>query len=58
MSFVRETRIQEALKLLADPDLNIYQISESCGFDSVEEFTSLFRGKFHITPVEYREQFL
>lgn len=57
-SFVREVRLQEALKLLADPDLNIYQIAENCGFVGVEEFTAQFRQRFHISPVEYREQFL
>lgn len=58
MSCVTEIRLKEALGLLTDPDLNIYQIAESCGFDSVDEFTSLFEKKFRISPVEYRNQFL
>ncbi|HJB17089.1 MAG TPA: histidine kinase [Candidatus Blautia excrementipullorum] len=58
MSFVWEIRLNEALRLLSNPDFNIYQIAENCGFDSVDEFSALFRRKFHITPVEYRKQFL
>ena len=46
----KRSRLQEALKLLADPDLNIYQIAENCGFAGVEEFTlSSGRGSiFHL----------
>ena len=58
MSYVWDLRLDQALKLLSNPDLNIYQIAENCGFRNVEEFSALFQKKFHVTPTEYRKQFL
>lgn len=58
MSYIWELRLDRALKLLSNPDLNIYQVAESCGFQNVEEFSNLFQQKFHVTPTEYRKQFL
>ena len=53
-----ESRLENALELLADPSLNIYQVVEQCGYEDAEEFFRVFRKKFHISPTEYREQFL
>ena len=58
MSYVWDLRLDRALKLLSNPDLNIYQVAESCGFQNVDEFSGLFQKKFHVTPTEYRKQFL
>lgn len=57
-SFIQEVRLENALKMLANPKTNIYQIVESCGYKDVEEFFWEFRKKFHISPTEYRRQFL
>ncbi len=57
-SFMGESRLENALELLADPSLNIYQVVEQCGYEDAEEFFRVFRKKFHISPTEYREQFL
>lgn len=57
-SFADEVRLERAMKLLADPKMNIYQVSEICGFADPEEFFLIFRRKFHISPEEYRKQFL
>lgn len=57
-SFADEVRLERAIELLADPKINIYQIVETCGFADAEEFFKIFRRKFHISPTEYRKQFL
>lgn len=56
-SFIQEERLNLALKLLANPNLNIYQIVETCGYKDAEEFFEIFHRKFHISPPEYRKQF-
>lgn len=53
-----DIRLEHAMTLLANPNLNIYQIVESCGFHDADEFFCIFRRKFHISPAEYRKQFL
>lgn len=57
-SFVEEVRLDKAVSLMANPDLNIYQIVESCGYRDGEEFFESFHRKFHVSPTEYRKQFL
>ncbi|MDO4275690.1 MAG: histidine kinase [Eubacteriales bacterium] len=57
-SFAAEVRLEHAIELLADPNMNIYQIVENCGFTDVEEFFDIFHKKFHISPTDYRKQFL
>lgn len=56
-SFIQEERLNLAVKLLANPNLNIYQIVENCGYRDAEEFFDIFHKKFHISPPEYRKQF-
>ncbi len=57
-SYAQEVQINHALMLLQNPELNIYQIAESCGYISADEFFCAFQDKFHLSPTEYRNQFL
>ena len=57
-SYINEVRMNKAAKLLADPNLNIYQIMEECGYLDAEEFFQVFHKKFHISPTDYRKQFM
>lgn len=57
-SFLKEVRFVQALNLLSNPNLSIYQISRQCSFESVEDFSRFFFKKLHITPEEYRKELL
>ena len=57
-SFVQERRLNMAVEMLGDPKVNIYQIVEKCGYRDAEEFFEIFHKRFHISPPEYRKQFL
>lgn len=57
-SFIGEARLERAARLLADPDRNIYRIAQECGYKNAEEFFEAFRRRFHVSPSEYRKQFL
>jgi AraC-like DNA-binding protein len=49
-------RINHALRLLADTDLNIAEIAFMCGFQNISNFNRQFKKRIHLTPGEYREE--
>ena len=51
---LRRLRLQKAMGMLVQSDLNITQISEKCGFDSVFTFSRSFRRFTGVTASEYR----
>lgn len=57
-SYIEEVQLDRAVKLLVNPNLNLYQIAEECGYTDAETFFRAFRQKFHISPVDYRKQFM
>lgn len=57
MSFkakVIQTRLENALRLLADTDLPIEKIAHQCGFSTATVFISRFREQEGLTPQKYR----
>lgn len=45
-----------ARKLLLDTDKLILEIADECGYDYASHFTTAFKRKFGLTPLEYRLQ--
>ena len=56
MQMIADLRLQYALKLLENPNLNIETISAQSGFSAASYFISVFRKRFGITPKEYQQQ--
>ena len=56
MDFVTEKRIIEAEKLLRYSDLNITQVSEAVGFNTISYFITLFKKKYQCTPTAFRKK--
>lgn len=54
--YIRETRMQKAKGLLHSTQLNITQIAESCGFESLFSFSRAFRGMTGLSPSQFRRQ--
>lgn len=52
--FVQELRVQKAMQLLLQSDLQIKQIALLCGFESVHYFTRVFTSKVGVTPARFR----
>ena len=48
-------RLRAAMRLLAESEKSILEISEDCGFSSASYFTKTFREARNCTPKEYRE---
>ena len=55
-TFIRHTRIHRACGLLNSTDLNVTQVAEQCGFNSVYAFSRTFRSIVKKTPTAFRAQ--
>ena len=53
---VRRLRMSRARQLLAQSDMSIPQVAESCGFATGEHFATLFKREHDITPLKYRSK--
>lgn len=48
-------KMEYAKKLLKQTNLKIYEISEKCGYGTIDYFTKLFKNYTGLTPVQYRK---
>lgn len=55
-SYLKHYRIMKSCQLLRDTDRSISEIADSCGFQSVSYFISVFRKSMGISPAKYRKQ--
>lgn len=53
--FIRSIRLNQAKKLLRDPDLSITAVAYDCGFSDPSYFARVFKQEFDKTPLEWRE---
>jgi len=56
--FIKQHRLLKALHLLENKDLQIAQIVYEVGYDSVSNFSNLFKEYFGISPQQYRNKLL
>jgi len=54
--FIKETRLQEAVKLILNSDLHVAEISYKVGFSSPSYFNKCFSKYYGITPGEYKDK--
>ena len=55
-TYVRQSRMSFAKKLLSSGDLSIGDIVMQCGFESPSYFTKTFKQYFGVTPTQFRKQ--
>jgi AraC-like DNA-binding protein len=53
--FVTKARLDKALQLLQDPNLNVSDVVHQVGFDSKSYFSKIFKKKFELTPSAYKQ---
>ena len=56
LKYITEKRMVEAVKLLSDNNLKIYEISEKLGYDDCKYFFKLFKKRYGISPTTLRMQ--
>lgn len=54
--FLRDIRISESCRLLANTDLPVQEIAEKCGFNCASYFVYALKRQLGITPLEYRRR--
>ena len=58
LQYLQKLRVEQAKKLLEDPNRRLEQITQAVGYDDVSSFSRLFRSKTGLTPGAYRARFL
>jgi len=54
--FIRNIRLEQAVRLLEEQKLNITQVAYTVGFSNLAHFSTVFRKQFGVSPTEYLEQ--
>jgi AraC-like DNA-binding protein len=54
--FIRNIRLEQAVRLLEEQKINVTQVAYAVGFSNLAHFSTVFRKQFGISPTEYMEQ--
>ena len=55
MEYINEYRLIQAAGLLKESDLSVAEIGSACGFGSSSYFGKLFKEKYGVPPLGYRQ---
>lgn len=55
--YINNVRINHAKKLLMNPDVMVYEVSEQCGFASSQYFSKVFKSVVGMTPNRYQKDY-
>jgi AraC-like DNA-binding protein len=56
-AWLKNNKLQLALNAVLGTDLSINEISFECGFEDTSHFIRLFKEKYALTPLQYRQKF-
>ena len=54
--FIRNIRLEQAVRLLKEQKINVTQVAYSVGFSNLAHFSTVFRKQFGMSPSEYIER--
>ncbi len=54
--FIRNIRMEQAVRLLEEQKINVTQVAYTVGFSNLAHFSTVFRKQFGVSPTEYIEQ--
>jgi YesN/AraC family two-component response regulator len=54
--FIRNIRLEQAVRLLKEQKINVTQVAYTVGFSNLAHFSTVFRKQFGVSPSEYIEQ--
>lgn len=55
VNYLKDIRMREAKKLLAETDLKIIEVSQKVGYDNEKHFMKIFKSECGVSPSEYRK---
>jgi len=53
---IREYRVEQAKRMLRDPDIRVSDVAEAVGFDNFSYFSTIFKREVGVTPQEYQRE--
>lgn len=56
-TYITGLRMRQALRLLAETDLMIYEIAERVGYNNARHFSDIFKRRFGKLPQEYKQTY-
>lgn len=56
IDYITDLRMEEARRILRETDAKMYEIASAVGYTSAKYFSTLFRKRYQITPMMYRER--
>ena len=54
--FIRNIRLEQAVRLLKEQKINVTQVAYTVGFSNLAHFSTVFRKQFGVSPSDYIEQ--
>lgn len=54
--FIRNLRLEQAARLIAEGNINITQVAFAVGFNNQAHFSTVFKKHYGVTPTEYSEK--
>ena len=54
--FIRNLRLEQAARLIAEGNINITQVAFAVGFNNQTHFSTVFKKHYGVTPTEYNEK--
>ena len=56
--FIRNIRLEQAVRLLKEQKINVTQVAYTVGFSNLAHFSTVFRKQFGVSPTEYVDQIM
>ena len=54
--FIRNIRLEQAVRLLEEQKINVTQVAYTVGFSNLAHFSTVFKKQFGVSPTDYVEQ--
>ena len=55
ISYVLQLKLNKAKKMLADDNISVAEVSDTCGFSDASYFSRVFRKEFGVSPSDYQK---
>ena len=55
VNYLKELRVNEAKRLLAETDMRVIEISQQVGYENEKHFMKIFKSVSGVSPTQYRK---
>lgn len=58
VDYINQTRINNAVELLKNTDMKVFEIADAVGFNNTHYFIKIFKAHMNMTPGQFKEQYV